>query len=158
MEVRLKILLVINFLDLLCSFHPLLLALFIYLFIFCAKWAAKQNKYCTKHFLLRIDLHNFCISFISRFYTPKRNARQSWILHSMLWIPDSRYWITVFLRIVRGTPDSLSCIPDSKGFPGFYISPLELPRFLDAWFRNFPDSGIWIPLCPLLHGANLYIQ
>ena len=100
--------------------------------IFCAKWAAKQNKYCTKHFLLRIDLHNFCISFISRFYTPKRNARQSWILHSMLWIPDSRYWITVFLRLVRGTPDSLSCIPDSKGFPGFYISPLELPRFLDA--------------------------
>ena len=35
--------------------------------------------------------------------------------------------------------------------PGFYISPLEFPGFLDAWFRNFPDSGIWIPLCSLIH-------
>ena len=27
----------------------------------------------------------------------KGNARQSWILHPMSWIPDSRYWITVFV-------------------------------------------------------------
>ena len=60
------------------------------------------------------------------------NPRQSLILDSTPWIPDSWYWILVF---VNGTefqslwdPDSLSCIPDSEAqgsefhkqkFPGF---------------------------------------
>ena len=44
MEVRLKILLVINFLDLLCSFHPLLLALFFYLFISFLRQVGGKTK------------------------------------------------------------------------------------------------------------------
>ena len=51
------------------------------------------------------------------------------------WIPDSSYWIpdplTVGLRfwipIVSGILDSSTCI-------------------LDSTSKNFPDSGIWIPL------------
>ena len=55
---------------------------------------------------------------------------QSWILDSMPWIPDSKYWILVFVSgtNVTGIPDSLNCILDSKSqdsrfhkhiFPGF---------------------------------------
>ena len=54
---------------------------------------------------------------------------------SMPWIPDSSYWIPNSLKvglgfripIVRRIRDSLTCIPDSTS-------------------KNFPDSGIWIPL------------
>ena len=42
-----------------------------------------------------------------------REPGQSWILDSMLWIPDSRYRIPVFVSR-RWIPDSLSCIPDYK--------------------------------------------
>ena len=57
----------------------------------------------------------------------QQNPRQSWILDSMPWIPDSRYWIAVPVPVQD--PDSLSvelgllnlivsgipsCIPDSK--------------------------------------------
>ena len=63
------------------------------------------------------------------------NPRESWIVDSTEWIPDSRYSFPVFvsrtwipISIVSGIPDSLSCIPDSKvqhfgfhkqNFPGF---------------------------------------
>ena len=47
------------------------------------------------------------------------NRRQSWILDYTPWIPDSRYWIPVFVSgtfwilIVSGIADTLRCIPDS---------------------------------------------
>ena len=64
------------------------------------------------------------------------NARQSWILDSQPWIPDSRYQIPLSVKsgfwipIVSGIPDylHLCCIPGSKvqdsgfykqKFPGF---------------------------------------
>ena len=65
------------------------------------------------------------------------NPRQTWILDSTPWIPDSQvldlsvepgFWIPT----VSVIPDSLSCIPDSTS-------------------KRFLDSGIWIPL----HEANL---
>ena len=45
------------------------------------------------------------------------------MLDSTPWIPDSKSWINHFLSvehefwipIISGIPDSLSCIPDSKG-------------------------------------------
>ena len=48
--------------------------------------------------------------------------RQSWIVDSIPWISDFRYWIPdplpvdlgVRITIVSGIPDCLSCIPDSK--------------------------------------------
>ena len=51
------------------------------------------------------------------------------------WIPDSSYWIPNYLKVGLGfripivscIRDSLTCIPDSTS-------------------KNFPDSGIWIPL------------
>ena len=41
-------------------------------------------------------------------------SKKSWILVSMSWTPDSRYWIPVFFISGTWIPDSLSCIPDSK--------------------------------------------
>ena len=57
------------------------------------------------------------------------NPRQSWILDSTPRIPDSSYWILVFVSGTR-ILDSLSCIPDFKAqdvgfhkqnFPGVRI-------------------------------------
>ena len=49
------------------------------------------------------------------------NPRQSWILKPTQWIPDSSYWITIFVSrtwildsTLRGIPDPLSSIPDSQ--------------------------------------------
>ena len=63
------------------------------------------------------------------------NPRQSLILDSTPWIPDSWYWIPVF---VNGTefqslwdPDPLSCIQIPK------------PRVPDSASKNFPDSLTW---------------
>ena len=41
---------------------------------------------------------------------------QSWIMDSVPWIPDSKYWILVFISgtNISGIPDSLSFILDSK--------------------------------------------
>ena len=41
---------------------------------------------------------------------------QSWIMDSVPWIPDSKYWILVFVSgtNISGIPDSLSFILDSK--------------------------------------------
>ena len=45
-----------------------------------------------------------------------REPGQSWILDSMLWIPDSSMLVEdgFWIPIVSGIPDSLSCIPDYK--------------------------------------------
>ena len=71
------------------------------------------------------------------------NQRQSWILDSTVWIPNSRYSIphsllveTEFqIPIISGIPDSLSCILDSKAC-----------SFPDSISKTFLDSGIWINL------------
>ena len=77
------------------------------------------------------------VPMVQLVFTPIQagNPRQSWILDSTQWIPDSRslsvglgFWIP----IVTGIPDSLSCIPD--------------PKAQDSGSKNFPDSVIWIPL------------
>ena len=60
--------------------------------------------------------------------SPQVNARQSWILDSTLWDLDSRYWILdqwdldsgfqslvgFQIPIIRGIPDSLGWIPESR--------------------------------------------
>ena len=63
------------------------------------------------------------------------NPRQSWIVDSTPWIPDSRYSIPAFVSgswilipIVRGIQGSLGCIPDSKALDSRFYG-----------FRN-PDS------------------
>ena len=76
------------------------------------------------------------------------NPRQCWIVNLTLWIPDSGYWIQDFLSvrlgfwipIVRGIPDSLSCIPgpDSK----IRDSTSKLFQISDSSSKIFPDSGI----------------
>ena len=78
------------------------------------------------------------------------NCRQSWILDYTPWIPDSRYWIPVFVSgtfwilIVSGIADTLRCIPDSRfqdsgsdnkissGFSGFHKQKFPV-------FRNLSD-------------------
>ena len=65
----------------------------------------------------------------------QRNPRQSWILHSMPWIPDSSYWIPILSRI----PDFFSCILDSKAQDTGFHS------------KNCPVPGIRIPLHGLRH-------
>ena len=73
-------------------------------------------------------------------FTPiQGNPRQSWILDSTQWIPDSRslsvglgFWIPIAI----GIRDFLSCIPDSKA--------------QDSGSKNFPNSGI----CISLHGVS----
>jgi len=49
------------------------------------------------------------------------NPRQSWILDPTPWIPDSSYWITIFVSrtwildsTLRGIPDPLSSLPASQ--------------------------------------------
>ena len=71
------------------------------------------------------------------------NPRQSWILDSTVWIPESRYSIphsllvdTEFqIPIISGISDSWSCIVDSKA-----------SSFLDSKGKTFLDLGIWINL------------
>ena len=89
------------------------------------------------------------------------NPRQSWIMDSTPWIPDSLSVELGFrISIFNGVPKSLSCIPDSKSqdsrFPslmGFRIPWAEFqisnPRVLESTSKNFRESGIsgiWIPL------------
>ena len=62
------------------------------------------------------------------------NPRLSCILDPTPWILDSRYWIRVLYQwnlvlripIVRGIPDSLSCIPDSKAQDSGFHSKTSL--------------------------------
>ena len=89
-------------------------------------------------------------------------GRQSCILDSTPWIPDSRYWIPYSLSVelgfripmVSGIPDSLSCFLDSKvqdsGFqnqnwiPGFRF-PQAKPsriRITQAKICRIPESGV----------------
>ena len=51
-------------------------------------------------------------------------------LDSTPWIPDSRYWIPVFVSGTR-ILDSLSCIPDCK---------TQNPEFHKQKFFHIPDS------------------
>ena len=52
----------------------------------------------------------------------------AWILDLSYWIPNSlKVRLGFQIPVVRGIRDSLTCIPDSTN-------------------KNFPDSGIWIPL------------
>ena len=78
-----------------------------------------------------------------------RDPRQSWILDLTPWIPDSNYWI----------PDLFQWNFDSGfgllvGFriptPVFRIPQEKISKIPDSKCKNFPDSGIRIPL----HGAT----
>ena len=78
------------------------------------------------------------------------NPRHSWILDSTPWIPDSNYWI----------PDLFQWNFDSGfgllvGFriptPVFRIPQAKISKISDSKCKNFPDSGIRIPL----HGASV---
>ena len=89
-------------------------------------------------------------------------GRQSCVLDSTPWIPDSRYWIPYSLSVelgfripmVSGIPDSLSCFLDSKvqdsGFqnqnwiPGFRF-PQAKPsriRITQTKICRIPESGV----------------
>ena len=76
------------------------------------------------------------------------NARQSWILDSTPWVPNSRYWIPFFLvelglwfPMVSGILDSLSCVPN----PNFRIldSTSKLPWIPNSTSKYFLDSLTW---------------
>ena len=94
---------------------------------------------------------------------------QSWILDSTLWVPNFRYWISVFVswnldsgfQSFLGFPDSLSCIfrfqnpgiriPQAK-FPGFsYMGRIVLLRFSLYWIKIV--LGRRITCLPELHWA-----
>ena len=80
------------------------------------------------------------------FFRPKwGNPRQSWIVDSTPWIPDSRYPIPAFVSgswilipIVSGIQESLGCIPAPK-----------------PWIPDFTDSEIQIPSS---HGAIFWVM
>ena len=67
-----------------------------------------------------------------------KDSLEFWIPLRGFRIPDSRYWIPVFILPVRGTwilepvvsgiPDSLSCIPDSKA-QDYEFYKQNFPRF-----------------------------
>ena len=77
---------------------------------------------------------------------PSQNPGQSWILDSMQWISDCRYWTLVFVS--RTWILDSNRVGDSEflelysGFqsPGVKFSPIP-----DSASKNFPDSGIRIP-------------
>ena len=82
------------------------------------------------------------------------NPKQSWILDSKPWIPDSRHLIPVFSKgtldwipILSRIPDSLGCIPDSK---------VQDSGFHKQKFHGFhdPDSLTW----PTLLLTSCYIS
>ena len=65
------------------------------------------------------------------------NPKQSWILDSTLWAPDSLsveigYWIPIFI----GISDSLSCIQGIKALD----SGLHSKNFLDSVFHKQGDD------------------
>ena len=74
--------------------------------------------------------HGPLVPMVQLVFTPIQagNPRQSLILDSTQWIPDSRslsVGLGLWIPFVSGIPDSLSCIPDSKaqdstGFPRFW--------------------------------------
>ena len=77
------------------------------------------------------------------------NPRQSWILDSTMWIPDSRFQL-LDSSLIQWNLDS-----GFQSLVGFQIhwDAFWIPkhRILDSTSENFPDSRIWIPL----HGVNL---
>ena len=94
------------------------------------------------------------------------NCRQSWILDYTPWIPDSRYWIPVFVSgtfwilIVSGIADTLRCIPDStsqdsgsdnkisSGFSGFHKQKFPVFRNLsDLLLASFRIKTLIIRAC-----------
>ena len=80
------------------------------------------------------------------------NPRQSWILDSTPWVPNSRYWIPFFLvelglwfPMVSGILDSLSCVPNPKGQDfGFHIKITVDSKFHLQIFPGFSYMGCCI--------------
>ena len=90
-------------------------------------------------FMLAFPLYPTFLIILNALDFLKGNPRQSRILDSTLWIPDSGFQflsveLEFWIPIVSGIPDSLSCIPDSKA---------QDSRFHQ---QKFPDSEILIPL------------
>ena len=103
----------------------------------------------------------------------QRNPGQSQILHSTSWIPDSRFWISVFVsgtRILHSNlwriPDSLSCIPDSTS-KIFTESRFNDQKFRESGFltcgkKDKPYLHLWetertiLPMLSLTPSARQY--
>ena len=92
--------------------------------------------------------NNRFLKFISFILSPHINPRQSWILDSTPWIPDSRYFIPVFVSgtwILDSNPLWNSGFLELySGFqsPGFRIPQVKFSRFPDSTSKYFTDSGI----------------
>ena len=74
------------------------------------------------------------------------NLKQSWILDSTPWIPDSRYWRSGFFVDGTWIPDSnrkwpriVLRIPK----PRILVSATQISRIPDCTGKNFPDSLTW---------------
>ena len=83
------------------------------------------------------------------------NTRQSWILDPIPWIQDSGCWIPVF----SGGISFLSRVLELySGFqsPGFRIPYQKFSRIPDPTSKNFPDSGIRIPLRGAKYKSNIF--
>ena len=144
MEVRQKILLVINFLDLLCSFHPLLLVFFIFIIYFFLP-SGRQNKIST---VLNLFIQNRSAQFLYIIYFlilyPKKGMQDC----LGFCIPCRGFRILgtglQSLSVELKIPDT-NCQWDSRFLepysrfqsPGFYISPLEIPGCLIPEFPGF---------------------
>ena len=102
-------------------------------FFNCASWISKLPAWKRK------------IANIGTFAT--LNRRQSWILDYTPWIPDSRYWIPVFVNgtfwilIVSGIVDTLRCIPDSTSQDSGSVNKIPQDS-VDSTSKSFLYSGI----------------
>ena len=80
--------------------------------------------------------------YAARVVAPRKGIQCSLGLDSTPWIPDSRYWISVFTSGTR-ILDSLSCILDCKTQNAHSISKIffrfRIPQAKFCRFRN-PDS------------------
>ena len=93
--------------------------------------------------------------------------RQSWILDSMPWIPESRYLIPVFVSRTW-ILHSLGCISDSKAkdsrfhrqkYPGFQIPLPKISQILESGFLRWGTFlkhenlafSLWYP-----YSANIF--
>ena len=107
-------------------------------FFNCASWISKLPAWTRK------------IGIIGTFAT--LNRRQSWILDYTQWIPDSRYWIPVFVSgtfwilIVSVIADTLRCIRDSTSQDSGSVNKIPQDS-VDSTSKSLciPES-VWLAL------------
>ena len=117
----------------------------------------------TERVLLLSCLHYSNSPFAVQYYRPMlRNVRQSWILHPIPWIVDSKCWIPVFFSgtwILDSIPQwDFGVLELYSGFqsPVFRIPRAKFSRILDSTSKNFPDSRIRIPLHGAKYQSNIF--